>query len=62
MVTFETKVWEQDWKYILKGDYLDKMIRDCNYEFDQKNLIINNVKDRKKVAKYAEIKKKQRNN
>lgn len=57
MVTFETKVWEQDWKYILKGDYLDKMIRDCNYEFDQKNLIINNVKDRKKVAKYAEIKK-----
>ncbi len=59
MVTFETKVWEQDWKYILTGDYLDKMITNCNYIFEKKNLMINNVNDREKVAKYAEIKKNQ---
>lgn len=57
MVTFETKVWEDDWKYILMGDYLDKMIANCNYDFKYKTLIINNVKDRRKVAKYAERKK-----
>ena len=58
MVTFETKVWEKDWKYILMGDYLEKMISLCNYNFEQKNLIINNVKDRILVTKYAEIKKR----
>lgn len=56
MVTFETKVWEQDWKYILLGDYLDKMISNCNYHFDEKILFINNVKEVKDVVKYAQKK------
>jgi len=56
MVTFETKVWEKDWRYILKGDYLDKMILRCNYPFTKKILIINNVDDRVQVSKFAEEK------
>lgn len=58
MITFETKVYEKDWKYILKGDYLDKMIERCNYNFSKKTLFINNVKDKIKVKKYAEKKLK----
>ncbi|KLT71046.1 hypothetical protein [Flavobacterium sp. ABG] len=53
MITFETKVWEQDWKYILTGDYLDKMIRNCNCQFAEKVLFINNVKELDEVVKYA---------
>jgi hypothetical protein len=56
MVTFETKVWEKDWRYILKGDYLDKMISRCNYPFTKKILIINNVVDRVQVSKFAKEK------
>ena len=58
MVTFETKVYEKDWKYILKGDYLDNMIERCNYNFSEKILFINNVKDKNRVTKYAEKKLK----
>jgi len=56
MVTFETKVWEKDWKYILTGDYLDKVIERCHYPFKEKTLIINNVSDKRKVGKLAEEK------
>ena len=49
MITFETKIWENDWKYILEGDYLNQMISRCNVSFAKKILFINNVKDRKKV-------------
>jgi hypothetical protein len=55
-VTFETKVYENDWEYILKGNYLDKVIARCNYKFKKKVLFINNVKDIKKVKKYADKK------
>ena len=58
-VTFETKVWEKDWEYILKGNYLDKVIKGCNYNFDKKTVIINNVKNIKKVEKYCKNKIKQ---
>lgn len=59
MVTFETKVWEKDWEYILKGNYLDKMISVNNYNFSKKQIIINNVKNRCLVEKYCENKIKE---
>lgn len=55
-ITFETKVYENDWKYILLGDYLNKMINNCNYEFTEKVLFINNVHNVSKVSKYAQKK------
>ncbi len=56
MVTFETKCYENDWNYILKGDYLSKMIDRCNYDFASKKLFINNVKDIAVVKKAADKK------
>lgn len=56
MVTFETKVYENDWEYILKGNYLEKLIQGCNYPFEKKTLLINNVTDVFKVQKLAEKK------
>ncbi|WJS92960.1 hypothetical protein NYQ10_12770 [Flavobacterium johnsoniae] len=59
MVTFETKVWEKDWEYILKGNYLNKIIFNCNFNFSKKHVIINNVKNRKLVEKYCKQKIKE---
>lgn len=58
-VTFEIKVYENDWIYILSGDYLAKLIDNCNYNFFCKQLVINNVKDVAKVIRYAEKKIKE---
>ena len=55
-VTFETKVYENDWKFILIGNYLTRMINNCDYNFDKKTLLINNVSNTKRVAKYAQKK------
>jgi len=55
-VTFETKVYENDWEFILIGNYLSRMIRNCDYNFAKKTLIINNVSNPKRVAKYAQKK------
>ncbi|WP_278011107.1 hypothetical protein [Flavobacterium gyeonganense] len=55
-VTFEIKVYENDWEYILKGNYLDKIIERCNYQFTNRILLINNVTNVEKVKKYAEKK------
>lgn len=54
MVTFETKVYENDWEYLLKDGFLQIMINRCNYNFNNKTLIINNVKNKNKVNYYAE--------
>jgi hypothetical protein len=56
MVTFETKVYEKDWRYILQGDYLDQIIRRCHYPFKEKVLFINNVDNKEMVIQYAEEK------
>ena len=56
MVTIETKVWEKDWEYILKGNYFEKMISANNYNFAKRQIIINNVKHRSTVEKYCEQK------
>ena len=58
-VTFETKVYENDWEFILIGNYLSRMIRNCDYNFAKKTLIINNVSNPKRVAKYAQKKVKE---
>jgi hypothetical protein len=55
-VTFETKVYEGDWEFILIGNYLSRMINNCDYNFEKKTLLINNVNDPKRVAKYAQKK------
>lgn len=55
-ITFETKVYENDWKYILLGDYLDKMITNCNCNFVEKILFINNVTSIQEVVYYAQKK------
>lgn len=55
-VTFEIKVYENDWRYLLIGDYLDKIISRCNYKFKKKILLINNVNNIKEVTSYADIK------
>lgn len=55
-ITFETKCYENDWEFILKGSYLEQMIARCNVAFDFRQLIINNVKDRVLVEKYAQKK------
>ncbi len=58
-VTFETKVYENDWRIVLRKGYLEKMIKRCNYDFKEVNLIVNNVQDKVKVGKVAEILKRQ---
>jgi hypothetical protein len=56
MLTFETKVWEKDWEYILKDGYLETMISNCNYKFEKKHLIVNNVNNRSVVEKHCKEK------
>jgi hypothetical protein len=58
MVTFETKVWENDYGYLLNGDLIDKMISRCNYDFTKKVLYINNVRNVNEVKKLADKKVK----
>ena len=53
-ITFETKVWENDWELMLKSSRLEKMIERCNHAFNQKILYINNVEDYSKVAQVAD--------
>lgn len=57
-VTFATNCWENDWKYILLDPiYLQtKLIENNCYPFDEKILIINNVKDRDLVVHHAKKK------
>jgi hypothetical protein len=42
-VSFETKVWEKDWELILKTSRLERLIDKCNYDFENKILLINNI-------------------
>lgn len=55
-ITFETKCWEGDWEFILKTNYLDKMIKQNQIEFTEKILYINNVMNPDLVKKYADKK------
>jgi len=53
-ITFETKVWENDWELILKTSHLAEQISRQNYAFDSKVLFINNVHDRSLVEASAQ--------
>jgi hypothetical protein len=53
-ITFETKVWEGDWKMVLKTGRLKRIIESCRYNFDERVLYINNVNDRQTVLRAAE--------
>jgi hypothetical protein len=55
-ITFETKCYENDWKFVLKTNYLDKMIKNCNIDFSFRQLIINNIINRASISKYAQQK------
>ena len=52
-VTFETKVWENDWKLIMNTTRLQETINLCHYNFDDKVLYINNVNNRLLVENTA---------
>lgn len=61
-VTFATACWEEDWEILLLDDshLKEKMIEPHSYNFKEKILIINNVKDREKVEKLAQDKVKKK--
>ena len=54
LITFETKVWENDWESLIKTPRLEKMIKLCHSNFSTKVLYINNVSDRGAVEAKAE--------
>lgn len=49
--TFITNCWERDYDILLKTNFLKNKIERNQHDFTKKILIINNVKDRKKVEK-----------
>lgn len=55
-ITFVTTCWEYDWEILLTTNKLNTMIERCNYSFDKKILLINNVKDIDAVSYYAQVK------
>jgi len=52
-VSFFTICYEGDWERILKENRLERIIGQCKYDFSERGLIINNVKDRPTVEQYA---------
>ena len=54
-ITFETKVWENDWKIMLKTNRIKQMIDRCHHSFDEKILYINNVHDVDAVRRAADL-------
>jgi len=52
-VSFFTVCYEKDWEKILKENRIGTMISNCNFPFNEKVLIINNVNDRQLVERYA---------
>jgi hypothetical protein len=53
-ITFETKVWENDWELILKTSRLKNLVERCHHPLDKKILYINNVKNPLEVERYAQ--------
>ena len=52
-ITFETKVWENDWELVLKTSRLENLVKRCNHHFDHRVLYINNVKNPLEVESHA---------
>ena len=53
-ITFETKVWKNDWEAILKTGRIKQIINSYNYSFDKRILYINNVKNIDIVLRVAD--------
>jgi hypothetical protein len=53
-ITFETKVWENDWELILKTSRLKDLVNRCNHPLDCRVLYINNVKNPTEVERHAQ--------
>jgi len=53
-ITFETKCWEKDWKYLIKTNLIKKNIDRNNYLFEKKVLMINNISNYTTVRKAAD--------
>ena len=53
-ITFETKVWENDWEIMLKTDRIRQMIERCNHPLEEKILYINNVRNLGAVKRAAD--------
>jgi hypothetical protein len=53
-ITFETKVWENDWELILKTSRLKDLVERCNHPLDHRVLYINNVKNPTEVESHAQ--------
>lgn len=45
MITFETKVWEGDWRKVLRPECISANIVRCGYPFKERVIMINNVSD-----------------
>jgi hypothetical protein len=53
-ITFETKVWENDWELVLKTSRLKDLVNRCQHDFDRRVLYINNVNNPKEVEYHAQ--------
>jgi hypothetical protein len=53
-ITFETKIWENDWELVLKTSRLRDLVSRCNHPFDRRVLYINNVKNPSIVEAHAQ--------
>lgn len=53
-ITFETKIWENDWEIMLKTHRIKQMIDRCHHPFEEKILYINNVNDLDLVKRAAD--------
>lgn len=54
-ITFETKCWQGDWEVLLKTNYLERQIKNCNADFAKKRLLINNVDNIDEVKRFADL-------
>ncbi len=53
-VTFETKCWDKDWRFLLTTNYLEKNIAHQQFPFTRRVIFINNVRDTQAVTTAAD--------
>lgn len=56
MLTFQTNIWEKDWRLILNDGYLEEIINRCNTTFTHKEIIVNNVVDKSLIKEKLQTK------
>ncbi|PIY97022.1 MAG: hypothetical protein COY66_01655 [Candidatus Kerfeldbacteria bacterium CG_4_10_14_0_8_um_filter_42_10] len=53
-VIFSTKCWENDWKILLKKQFINEIINRNDFDFAKKVLMINNVNDVDSIKKLSD--------